>query len=216
MKFWLFLALSVFAIPSSDAAVLDQSKAFVSQLLDLGKLSRTSKGVVTPESRVAIQTLSSRIDFEALAAKSLSGTWKNLSAAKRKEFLSILQESIEVFLFPKADRITSSLNEVKFTQNPQTPSQVKANTRFETTKQGEVVERTIEFELIFDTKEKVADAILEGEKVSSNLKRQFDQALQKKTFDQLLDQLRKRIADARNPKKPAAPAKSAPKTVTGA
>ena len=210
MKFWLFLALTFFAVPS-QATALDQSKAFVSQLLDLGRLSRSSKGVVTPESRIAIRTLSSRIDFEALAAKSLGTTWKKITAPKRKEFLNILQESIEVFLFPKADRITSSLNEVKFTPNPKASNQVKANTKFETTKQGEVVERDIEFELIFDRKGKVVDTILEGERVSSNLRRQFDQALQKKTFDQLLDQLRKRVADAKNPK-PAAPAAVKPKS----
>jgi ABC-type transporter MlaC component len=201
MKKWLVVLLLALTIPSR-AAVMDKTKSFVSQLLELGRLSRESKGVLTEQSRAAIRNLSSQIDFEALAAQSLGGTWKNLSAAKRKDFLKTLQESIEVLLFPKADRLTASLGEVKFSQSPKSPRQVLARTIFETTRQGELVEKDIEFELIFDARERVVDTILEGELVSGNLKRQFDQALKKKSFDQLLQQMKKRLNDGKI-KKPA-------------
>lgn len=203
MKKWLAVVLLALAVPS-QAAVLDKSKSFVSQLLELGRLSRESKGVVTPGSRAAIRQLSAQVDFERLAAKSLGATWTKLSPAKRKDFMNTLQESIEVLLYPKADRLTASLGEVKFTLNPTKPRQVVARTKFESMKQGEIVEREIEFELVFDAREKVVDTLLEGELVSGNLKRQFDQALQKKSFDQLLAQMKKRLADAKLPPKAAA------------
>jgi len=193
------MAIMSLAIPTR-AEVMERSRSFVAQLLELGKLSRESKGVVTPDSKKAIQNLSSQIDFEVLASRSLGTTWKNLATAKRKDFMNTLKESIEVLLFPKADRITAPLNEVKFTVNPKATRQVRARTKFETTKQGEVVEKEIEFELVFDNREKVVDTILEGELVSANLKRQFDQALQKKTFDQLLTQMKTRLANAKKPK----------------
>lgn len=199
MRYLLLLALMSLAIPAR-AEVMEKSKSFVAQLLELGKLSRASKGVVTAESKKAIQNISAQIDFEALASKSLGNTWKNLAAPKRKEFMNTLKESIEVLLFPKADRITAPLNEVKFSVNPKASRQVRARTKFETLKQGEVIEKEIEFELVFDAREKVVDTFLEGELVSANLKRQFDQALQKKTFDQLLAQMKTRLANAKKPK----------------
>ncbi|MEO5667200.1 MAG: ABC transporter substrate-binding protein [Bdellovibrionota bacterium] len=200
MKSLLIFALMALAIPS-HAAVLEKSKSFVAQLLELGKLSREAKGALTPESKKSIQALSSQVDFQVLAAKSLGATWKKLTPAKRKDFLNTLQETIEVLLYPKADRITSSLNDVKFITTPAKPRQVNAQTTFEVEKQGDIIEKNIEFDLIFDAREKVVDTIIQGEMVSTNLKRQFEQALQKKTFDQLLEQMKKRVADAKSPPK---------------
>jgi ABC-type transporter MlaC component len=198
-KFFVWAVFSVVSMQHSGAAVMDKSKSFVSQLLELGQLSRATQGALSPESRKLIEGLSSQVDFESLASKSLGATrWKQIDSATRQDFLKTLQETIETVLYPRADRITTSLNEVRFEANPKAARNVVARTKFETEKQGEIVERDLEFELIFDAREKVVDAIIEGELVSANLKRQFDQALQKRSFEQILAQMKKRLADAQS------------------
>lgn len=181
----------------AESEEVTKAREFVNDLLTLGKLSKQKTGETQPEAKALVAKLSAGVDFEGLAAKSLRGTWSGLGEEKQKDFMDTLQGMIEEVLFPRAHRISAPLNEVEFSLHPKNLKRVKAKTRFETEKHGEIVERDLEIDLIYAESGSIEDAWIEGELVSSNLQRQFDNALKKKTFDQILAQMKSRLKKAR-------------------
>ncbi len=169
------------------------AKDFVTKLLDLGKLSKKHDADSKSRAKEIVKELSNGVDFEGLAAKSLHMTWQNTTKAKRKEFMDTLQGMIEEVLFPKAHKISAPLNEIEFSLHPKNMKRVKAKTRFETEKQGEIIEKDLEIDLIYSNAGLIEDAWIEGELVSANLQRQFDNALKKKSFDQILTQMKSKL-----------------------
>jgi|GEM_PF-1238811 len=184
------------AVKSTSSDVVTRAKGFVSDLIALGKISKGGTALdLSPEGKKLVESLSTGVDFEALARSALGSKWDALKPAVKNDFMSTLRETIETVLYPRAHRISAPLNEIQFTKNSSKPMNVLAKTKFEAEKEGEIVERDLEFELIFGTGgKKIVDAWIEGELVSANLKRQFDQALQKKTMEQILEQMKKRLS----------------------
>jgi ABC-type transporter MlaC component len=198
----LFFVVGLLGTPFSQlkaSPIVDRSKEFVSQLLELGKISKN-----TPESeenkkksQALIEQLSKGVNFEALAKKSLGERWDSLRAETRTDFMQTLQETIETVLYPRAHRISAPLAEVEFKAHEKNKNHVIAKTQFEVERDGEIVERDLEFELVFDVNgTSIVDALIEGELVSHNLKRQFDQALEKRSFEEILAQMKRRLKQA--------------------
>jgi ABC-type transporter MlaC component len=200
------LLLFVFFVSMGEAAekvdLLSQAQDFVKELLELGKISKDSQSLESnPQAKKLVEKLSSSVDFEALARASLGTRWTSLKPDLRSEFMATLRETIETILYPRAHRITTPLSEIQFSRNTKKAQNVIARTKFESEKEGEIIQKDLELELIFSKNgKKIVDAVLEGELVSANLKRQFDQALQKKSMEQLLAQMKTRLKKAQSPK----------------
>lgn len=202
--------------PKADAVLTAHAKLFVADLIELSKFSKAKAKLSTnAEAQKLLNKISATIDFEELAKTALGDRWNTLSETLKQDFLKTLRESIETLLYPRAHAISAPLSDIKFSSAESKPLNVKAKTRFESEKHGEIVERDLELELIYSkAKNRIVDAIIEGELVSSNLKRQFDQALKKRSFEELLTQMKQRLKDAQKPKVVSAPKTPAPKTET--
>jgi phospholipid transport system substrate-binding protein len=193
----LVFSLSVFSVILSTGAFasnVDRASEFLS---DLMKLSENVKNNGDQAERIkVIQKLSSSVDFEGLARKSLGKHWTNTSKAKRDEFLVVLKDLVEKVLYPRAKRINSKIGEIKFSEVAGSPSNVKATTKYEYEKAGDLVSRNVEIELVYKIigkNPRIVDAILEGEQVSTNLNRQFSQILEKRTIDEVLEKMKQKL-----------------------
>ena len=194
---------------------VELAKDFVAQLLELGKLSKKYDKKSKAQAKVIVRKLSQGVDFEGLAAKSLHTTWDKMAKVKRDDFMETLQGMIEEVLFPRAHKISAPLNEIEFSLHSNNSRRVKAMTRFETEKHGEIIEKDLEIDLIYSPSGLIADAWIEGEMVSSNLQRQFDNALKKKSFDQILAQMKKKLKGVRQTDEAPADVKAESQAVKG-
>jgi hypothetical protein len=130
--------------------VMFRAKEFVSDLLVLGKISKEGKGIdSSPDAKKLVAKLSEGVDYESIANVSLGSKWETLKPAIKDDFMATLRETIETVLYPRAHQITTPLNEIKFLKNELKPLNVIAKTQFEKEKEGEIIERSLEFELVF-------------------------------------------------------------------
>jgi ABC-type transporter MlaC component len=187
---WTLVLCSQLAFSSN----VEKANAFWNELLKLSE--NVKQDGDKDERKKMIKSLSSAVDFESLAKKSLGQHWAKAPKAKRDEFLSVLRDLVEKVLYPRAKRINSKVGEIKFSAIAGKPANVKAATKYEYEKQGDLVSRDIEIELIYSSTKptaKIVDAILEGEQVSANLNRQFTQILEKKTLDEVIGKMRTKL-----------------------
>jgi len=166
-------------------------------LNDLIKLSENVRASGSDEERKALmRKISSSVDFEGLARKSLGKHWAKTTKAKREEFLQVLRELVEKVLYPRAKRINSKIGDIKFSDIPGKSGNVRASTKYEYEKAGDLVSRNVEIEILYGKvggRLQIVDAILEGEQVSLNLNRQFSQILEKRTIDDVLKRMREKL-----------------------
>ncbi len=187
-------------MPSAMAVdYIGPARTFMTDLVALSHLSKSSDGGVSKDSTTKVKELSARIDFNILAKTSLGpARWKSYSAPDRMKFMTTLQELLEVVVYPKAKNISANAQELKFDLNSKRPTAVKVSGQVERERKGEMLSEKMEVELIFDMKaEHIVDAVIAGELVSKNLKRQFDEALKKKTFKEIIAQMKKKVEQAK-------------------
>lgn len=186
---WGVISLAALASPE------DQAKSFMSDLVEVAQLSQKQE---TPDANIKerIRSLSSRIDFTTLAQSSWgSARWKKFSKTDRKEFLDTLQELLEEVVYPNARKVAVRPEDLSYT--PGKGHRVNVQGRVVREKKGERVTQSVEVGLIYDRKDhKIVDAVIEGEVLSANLKRQFNEALKKQSFAQIIQKMKKRVAEA--------------------
>lgn len=191
----------VLAAPLAWAADtnVDRARGFLGDLIHLSELSRAKQGQQDDGSRKLVQSLSQRIDFELLAQRSLGKPrWSALKAQERKDFLGLLQELLEDVVYPQARKISSKAEALSFRSEGARKDQVLIEGTVERENKGEIVSTDLKVALVYDPKShKILDAVLENEQISSNLKRQFDAALKKQTFAQILVKMKKRVQEAK-------------------
>jgi phospholipid transport system substrate-binding protein len=187
---------------------------FFNDLIELSKLSKESQAAHTNETNVLIRRASDRVDFTVLSQKSLGAQWNKLSANQRKDFLATLQSLLEEVAYPQAHRLVLNQEgfEFEYIEHKVEPK-IKIRGVIERKKRGEIVLEAVEIQLIYNAKsKKIVDAILEGELLTQNLKRQFDEALKKRSFAEILDLMKKRVAKAKEDKQESSAAKEKTKT----
>lgn len=180
-----------------------QAKDFMSHLLELSDLSRKMAGAsqdLIAEKNGKIKRVSQQIDFLTLSQASLGPRWKKISDKEKQEFLKTLQELLEEVVFPLAKKIAVSSDKMEFKNIPKQANWVKVEAKIEREKRGELVSQDLEVDLIFSKSKptRIVDAVIEGERLSENLKRQFDEALKKKSFGQIIERMKSRVEEARS------------------
>lgn len=183
--------------PEVPVSNVESARTFLADLIQLSDLSRAKQGQQDEASRLLMATLSGRIDFTALATRSLGrARWPKLKERERKDFLALLQELLEEVVYPQARKINSAVESLSF--RAEGKDRVLIEGTVEREKKGEVVSTDLKVALIYDAKSrKIIDAVLEKEQISSNLKRQFDAALKKQTFGEILAKMKKRVQQAK-------------------
>ncbi len=196
----MILAL-IFSIGISHAATQDDintAKTFMNGLVEVSELSKSREGVVSNESQSKVKEVSAKVDFAALAKKALGKNWSGQPEIERKAFMQALQELLEVVVYPKAKKIAVSKDQITYEPVAGKAGHIKALAQIEREKKGERVTEKLETILIIDSKtKKINDAVIEGEMISANLKRQLDAALKKQTFKKIVEAMRKRVEDAK-------------------
>lgn len=185
----------------SAKAGLPEAKTFMTDLVQLAQKSKAQEGKADSQSDAQVKALSDRVDFAALAKKSLGARWAKTPLGERNDFLKTLQELLESVVYPNAKKIAVKPEDLDYKIAPKNPNQVNVIGHVTREKNGEMVNQSLEVGLIYDPKtQKITDAVIEGEVLSQNLKRQFTEALKKKTFAQIIEKMKKRVNEARNPK----------------
>lgn len=192
------LALSIAAV--SAHASIENARKFMTGLVELANISKAKSGASDESTSGKVQELSSHIDFTALAKKSFGAKWAKFPEAERKEFLKTLQELLEVVAYPNAKKIAVNPEALVFEEAPAKKGQVKVIGKVTREKKGELVNQNVEVVLLYDKADKVVDAVLEGELLSANLKKQFTEALKKQSFAQIIEKMKKRVWEAREGK----------------
>ena len=184
------------ALPAAAQSFDADARSFMADLIKLSDFSRSKDGAFSADSNQLVQQISKKIDFPKLAQTSLGATrWKGIQESERTQFLKTLQELLEVVIYPEARKITSKAADLKYEGGK---TRVTVQAPIEREKRGELITKVVQIVLIYDTKtRRVEDAILEGEQISQNLRRQFDQALKKQKFADILTKMRKRVDQAR-------------------
>jgi len=148
------------------------------------------------ESRVLMNDLSANVDFEALSKLAFGKRWPTFPTAQRQEFLKTLQNLLENVVYPEARKITAKTENLKFTEGA-TPTEVKVSGRLERERNGDLVISELNLSFLYTKGGKITDAVIEGERLSANLKKQFDAALKKQKFSDIIAKMKKRAEDAR-------------------
>jgi ABC-type transporter MlaC component len=200
MKLRGIFLIGLLSLTLSAQASLPKAQSFMSELIDLAQLSKDKAGARGDESAKIIKNLSSQVDFEALAKLALGSRWAKYPAKQKQNFLSTLQELLEVVVYPQAKKISAKKDDLHYTPSAKNAREVKVTGKIEHEKKGEIIQDEIDIVLIYAKAAKdpkIVDAILDGEKVSANLKRQFDNALKKQSFAQIIDKMKKRVNEAK-------------------
>ncbi len=199
--FILAFVFSISLVAYSQEAAVQTAESFIADIMGVAEFSRAGTGASSPESQQKIGAASAKVDFVSLAQKSFGALrWKKFATAEREDFLKSFRELLEVVAYPKAKKFSARKESLKYKKLPKA-GQVQILGQIEREKKGEVVQQKMELILFVDTKsQKITDAVIEGELLSSNLRRQFDQALKKKSFAQIIAQMKKRVEEAKKPK----------------
>jgi ABC-type transporter MlaC component len=185
---------------ANEALYVDLSRKFFEDLVKVADTSKKTAGAQTEDSKAEIKKASEQIDFKRLAEKSLGTRWNKIKKSEREEFLKVLQELLEVVVYPQAKKISVKAGDIEYRLISQNPIQVQALSTIEREKRGEIVRQKLEVVILFDkSSKKIVDAIIEGENISSNLKRQFDEALKKQSFALIIEKMRKKVKDTQSP-----------------
>lgn len=201
LRVWLKTGMLGFALAAVSAhASIDNARKFMTGLVELANISKEKAGQRDDSTTSKVQELSGHIDFTALAKKSFGAKWAKFPEAERKEFLKTLQELLEVVAYPNAKKIAVNPEALVFEEAPAKKGQVKVLGKVTREKKGELVNQNVEVVLLYDKADKIVDAVLEGELLSANLKKQFTEALKKQSFAQIIEKMKKRVWEAREGK----------------
>jgi ABC-type transporter MlaC component len=161
--------------------------------------SKQTNGQQNESTTQKIKSVSSKVDFKKLAEKSLGRRWPNIKKTEKDEFLKVLQELLEVVVYPQAKKISVASSDIQYQLVSGAPPRVQALSLIEREKRGEKIKQKLEVVLIFDQKsQRIVDAVIEGEELSSNLKRQFDEALKKQSFASIIEKMRKKVKETKD------------------
>lgn len=193
------LVLSVL-VSARAGANPERARKFMTELVQVAQHSKDSGGKVDDAAKKEVADISAQIDFEALSRKALAPRWARFPLAERQQFLATLQDLLETVAYPNAKKLAVKPDDLTYAAVPGKPGQVRVTGQMNREKNGDIVTTQVEVIVIYDTKGKVVDAVLEGELLSANLNKQFTESLKKQTFGQIIDKMKKRVADAKAPK----------------
>jgi len=185
-----FLMFFLSTLPVYAGAPLDTVQTNVNKVLDVlrdPKLKAESAKEIKKEKLEAMYE--QMFDEVELSMRSLGGNWKKLSPAQQQEFIQLYRQ---VLGRAYIDEILSFTNEkiVFSKENMLSNNQAEVQTKIITSsKEIPIFYRVILKDGIW----KVYDVVVENVSLVQNYRSQFNSILAKKTPDQLLEILRKKV-----------------------
>ncbi|RLC13693.1 MAG: ABC transporter substrate-binding protein [Deltaproteobacteria bacterium] len=197
MKLFKYIFLVIFAgcvfLPVHNAyasPVQDLLKNSIDQILEILR-DPSLKGEDAAEKRRASlrKVINERFSFAKMSQLSLARHWKKRSNEEKKEFIKLFGQLLEDTYISKIEAYTDE--EVVYVKEFVKKKKAQINTKIVT----ETIEIPIDYRM-YQTKKgswMVYDLVIEGVSLVGNYRSQFDQILQKDTYEELLEVLKKKI-----------------------
>jgi phospholipid transport system substrate-binding protein len=185
------LLLALFCAPAWAATPLDTVKADVNNVLDVLGNKALKEEVKKEKLREIYDEMFDQIE---LSKWSLGRNWIKFSEAQRQEFVTLFRQVLEKAY---ADKLLSYTNEkVLFDREIKlSDTRVEVRTRIVTSSK----EIPIDYRVLQEGGTwKVYDVVIENLSLVQNYRSQFDDILSRKTPDQLLEILRKKVKDQKS------------------
>ncbi|MBU2629958.1 MAG: ABC transporter substrate-binding protein [Proteobacteria bacterium] len=175
------------ACPSS---VQDQLKKSIDQILEILR-DPAFKGEENVEKRRASlrSVINERFSFEKMSQLSLARHWKERSDQEKQSFIKLFGQLLEETYVSKIEGYTDE--KVVFDKEFVKNNKAQVSTKIIT----DTIEIPIDYRL-YQTKDgtwMVYDMVIEGVSLVGNYRSQFDQMLQKDSYEKLVEELKKKI-----------------------
>jgi len=197
MKLFKYIFLVIFAVcvflPVHSvyaSPVQDLLKNTVDQILEILRDPALKGEDATEKRRASLRNvINERFSFAKMSQLSLARHWKKRSNEEKKEFIKLFGQLLEDTYISKIEAYTDE--EVVYVKEFVKKKKAQINTKIVT----QTVEIPIHYRM-YQTKKgswMVYDLVIEGVSLVGNYRSQFDQILQKDTYEELLEVLKKKI-----------------------
>ncbi|HPE37590.1 MAG TPA: ABC transporter substrate-binding protein [Spirochaetales bacterium] len=181
------------AVPATAGPALDWTKTSVEKVLSILRDPAYAAPESKPAQRKVLRTAADELfDWPALARRAAALEWKTMNPAQRKEFTELFSRILEKTYM---DRIQAYTNEVVRFDKETVLDAGKADVS--TTVVTSSKDIPISYRL-YDTGGgawRVYDVFVEGVSLVKNYRSQFKDILAKDSVDELLAQMRKKVAE---------------------
>ena len=181
------------AVPATAGPALDWTKTSVEKVLSILRDPAYAAPESKPTQRKILRTVADELfDWPALARRAAALEWKTMNPAQRKEFTELFSRILEKTYM---DRIQAYTNEVVRFDKETVLDAGKADVS--TTVVTSSKDIPISYRL-YDTGGgawRVYDVFVEGVSLVKNYRSQFKDILAKDSVDELLAQMRKKVAE---------------------
>jgi len=187
------LAFLMFPLPLFASAPLTTVEGHVNSVLKILRDPALKGEAAKKTKKGKIRTISEKMfDFAELSKRTLGPNWKNFNTEQQKEFIALYRDILEDAYM---DRIMAYKDEKVIFQKENMLSgdtvEVQSNVITKT------AETPINYRLILKGGEwKVYDVVIEGVSLIKNYRTQFREILAKKSPEELLKVLRKKVGKA--------------------
>ena len=187
-----FLGLVFFA-PTNKAwasPVQDQLKLSIDQIIEVLKDPSLKGEENTVRRREALRSIiDERFSFIAMSQRSLAKHWKKISEKEKAQFVQLFGKLLENTYVSKIESYTNE--KVEYVKELMDETKGTIYTKVVT----ESIEIPIDYRMYKtdDGKWMVYDLVIEGVSLVANYRSQFDQILQKGSYEKLVEDLKKKI-----------------------
>ena len=190
---FLVFFLICFFLPVNTAfssSVQDQLKVTLDQILEILRDPSLKREEFAEKRRTSLRKLIyERFDFEKMSQYCLAKHWKKRSAEEKKIFIELFGRLLEQTYVSKIESYSNE--KVVFLKEYVKKKKAQVNTI--------VVTDTVKIPINYRMSQaengswNIYDVIIEGASLVSNYRSQFDQILQKQSFEKLIEDLKKKI-----------------------
>ena len=188
----IFLAACIFPLVNNACAssVQDQLKATVDQILEILQDQSLKGDEFAEKRRTSLRRLiHGKFSFAKMSQLSLARHWKKRSDEEKKTFIELFGQLLEQTYVSKMESYTNE--KVIFVKEFVKNKKAQVNTKIIT----DTIEIPIDYRM-YQTKDgswMVYDLVIEGVSLVGNYRSQFDQILQKDSYEKLMEDLKKKI-----------------------
>lgn len=172
------------------ASVQDELKITIDKILDILRDPALKGQDFSGERRTLIRNvIKEKFSFEKMSQLTLARHWKKRSDAEKKIFIDLFGQLLEQTYIGKVETYTDE--RVVFVKEYVKKNKAQVSTKIIT----DTLEIPIDYRL-YQKKDgawMVYDLVIEGVSLVGNYRSQFDQILQKNSYDTLVEELKKKV-----------------------
>lgn len=179
------------AASASAGEPTDQVRQSVDKVLNILRNKELKRPERTQERRAAIRKIvDERFDFEEMAKRSLALHWRKRTSEEKKEFVMLYSDLLERAYIKKIEDYTDE----KVLYTGESVEGDYAVVRTKIIRKG--VETPIDYRLLRKNSQwEVYDVIIEGVSLVNNYRKQFNQIINSRSYEDLVRRLKSKKAD---------------------